>query len=186
MMMGMLGELSGITGSQRDFIRFFNSRIGFNLTGSNLCGDIRDEVSGPMVFNAGVLEWKGSNIHLKLNIRYPVTIKGEEIIRRLDDSVKNCGYTTKLVLDSAPLYVSCDDPLVTALMDIYHHYRDDKTKPLLIGGGTFARSIPHAVAFGPMFPEEEDLAHCANENISLDNLVLNAKIYAQAIYALAK
>jgi len=41
------------------------------------------------------------------------------------------------------------------------------------------------VAFGALFPGEPDLMHQKNECISIDNLVLITKIYAEAIYKLS-
>jgi succinyl-diaminopimelate desuccinylase len=46
--------------------------------------------------------------------------------------------------------------------------------------------MPNIVAFGPIFPGKPDLDHQANEYIEVEDLVLNAKIYGNAIYELAK
>lgn len=54
-----------------------------------------------------------------------------------------------------------------------------------IGGGTYAKALPQGVAFGPVFPGEPDAVHCPDEFISVDNLLLTAKVYAQAILNLA-
>ncbi|MDR2771380.1 MAG: hypothetical protein LBB57_05035, partial [Clostridiales Family XIII bacterium] len=53
------------------------------------------------------------------------------------------------------------------------------------GGGTYARAAKHIVAFGPGFPAAPDLAHQKDEYISEEDMVKLAKIYADAIYALA-
>ena len=49
------------------------------------------------------------------------------------------------------------------------------------GGGTYARVLEEGVAFGSVFPGEEELAHQADEYMSLDSLVLNMRIFARAI-----
>jgi len=46
--------------------------------------------------------------------------------------------------------------------------------------------LPNIVAFGPIFPGEEIREHKADEYISIDSLLKNAQIIAQAMYALAK
>jgi len=56
---------------------------------------------------------------------------------------------------------------------------------MVIGGGTYARAVKNTVAFGANFPGEPELAHQKNENISVDNLVKCAKIFADAIFELA-
>ena len=62
--------------------------------------------------------------------------------------------------------------------------RDEK--PFTTGGGTYCREVENVISYGPLFPEEPDLAHQANEYIDLENMLLAAKIYAQAIYELMK
>ncbi|MGB9809838.1 MAG: dipeptidase PepV, partial [Caldanaerobacter sp.] len=48
------------------------------------------------------------------------------------------------------------------------------------------KEMPNTVAFGPVFPGKPELAHQADEYIEIEDLILNAKIYAHAIYELAK
>ena len=57
---------------------------------------------------------------------------------------------------------------------------------MVIGGGTYCRDVQNFVSFGPLFPDEPDFAHQANEYIDLENMLLSAKIYAQALYKLMK
>ncbi|MBQ7229898.1 MAG: dipeptidase PepV, partial [Oscillospiraceae bacterium] len=59
-------------------------------------------------------------------------------------------------------------------------------EPKSIGGGTYAKSIPNLLAFGPIFPGDEIREHKPDEYISIDNLVKNAQIIAAAMYELAK
>ncbi|MBQ0079320.1 MAG: M20/M25/M40 family metallo-hydrolase, partial [Eubacterium sp.] len=57
---------------------------------------------------------------------------------------------------------------------------------LVIGGGTYARAMDNIVAFGAMFPGEEETMHQANEQISIENMLKLTRIYAEAIYKLAE
>jgi len=45
--------------------------------------------------------------------------------------------------------------------------------------------MPEAVAFGSAFPDEEEVAHQANEYVAIERLMLNVRIIAHAIVALA-
>ena len=56
--------------------------------------------------------------------------------------------------------------------------------PIAIGGATYARAFPNCVSFGANMPNCEDMCHKADEFISIDNLILSAKIYANVIYKL--
>ena len=86
-----------------------------------------------------------------------------------------------------PIYISEDDPLIKALMEIYKkHTGDTDSKPLVIGGGTYARAVKNTVAFGARFPGEPELGHQKNERISVDNMVKLAEIYAETIWTLSE
>jgi succinyl-diaminopimelate desuccinylase len=85
-----------------------------------------------------------------------------------------------------PVYVPADDPMIVTLMEVYQkHTGDTESKPLVIGGGTYARAMKNCVAYGAMFPGDEDLMHQKNECISIDNFMLMTKIFAEAIVRLA-
>ncbi|MBQ8433857.1 MAG: dipeptidase PepV, partial [Clostridia bacterium] len=75
---------------------------------------------------------------------------------------------------------------VTSLMDVYNKAMNTNVSPIAIGGGTYSRCLPNCVAFGPLFPGEEQTIHMPNECISLDSLKLMAELYLEAIYRLAK
>ena len=84
--------------------------------------------------------------------------------------------------NSPHLYVSKESVLVKTLLAAYQKYTNDYvTQPLSIGGGTYARSFPNAVAFGPMFPGDEELAHQRDEYVELDKLVKSVYIYYEAM-----
>jgi succinyl-diaminopimelate desuccinylase len=89
--------------------------------------------------------------------------------------------------DTKPLYIPKDNFLVEKLMKVYREQTGDlDSEPITIGGGTYARAMDNAVAFGPMFPGQLDVVHQKDEYISIDQLMKVTKIYAQALYELAK
>ena len=80
-----------------------------------------------------------------------------------------------------------DHPLIQTLMDVYRkHTGDAEAKPLICSGGTYARAMDNAVAFGARFPDQPRLEHQRNELVSIENLQRMTKIYAEAIYRLAE
>ena len=58
-------------------------------------------------------------------------------------------------------------------------------KPMYTGGGTYAKVLRQGVAFRALFPDEEDLAHQANEHEDIGRMMLAMKIYANALIRLA-
>lgn len=70
-------------------------------------------------------------------------------------------------------------------MHAYREFTGDNSEAIAIGGGTYARKVKKGVAFGPLFPEREELAHQKDENIVIDDLVKSTAIYAKAIIDIA-
>jgi succinyl-diaminopimelate desuccinylase len=67
-------------------------------------------------------------------------------------------------------------------MGVYQEVTGDtESKPMAIGGATYARGIPNAIAFGPVFPYEEEMAHEADEIIDLDSLEKMTEIYIRGM-----
>jgi len=74
---------------------------------------------------------------------------------------------------------------VQGLLSAYHEVTGREKKAIAIGGGTYARSLEEGVAFGASFPEDPDVAHQADECVSLDSLMKSMEIFANAIIRLA-
>jgi succinyl-diaminopimelate desuccinylase len=77
--------------------------------------------------------------------------------------------------------------LIKKLHKAYIDVTGDSESPLItIGGGTYARSMKNAVAFGAQLPGREEVAHNVDEYMSIDDLMLSIEIYAQAIKSLGE
>jgi succinyl-diaminopimelate desuccinylase len=86
-----------------------------------------------------------------------------------------------------PLYAGENSTVAAGLLQAYRDLTGDtQSQPLIIGGGTYAKKLPNFLAFGPVFPGAPDLAHQADECVSCKQWLDSAKIYARAIYELAK
>jgi succinyl-diaminopimelate desuccinylase len=187
-LMAFLGEIEIVNDSIREFVGFYNSAIGFELNGESLGIGFTDDISGKLTFNAGVISMDTEAVVLTVNIRYPVTMSESDVYDVLAKLADTRGLGIIRIEGSlAPVYVPADDPLVKTLVDIYiEHTGDAGAKPIVIGGGTYSRAFNKMVAFGPLFPDQEDLMHQKDEYISIKNLIKITRIYADAIYKLTK
>ncbi len=170
------------------FFRQYNKKIGFNHYGENIGCGLSDDISGKLNFNPGVIKIEDGKIILTVNVRYPIKSSAEEVYEGIKKSIKGSGL--ELIEDESdmkPLYVEKDNFLVEKLMEVYREQTGDvDSEPITIGGGTYARAMKNAVAFGPMFPGQDDVAHQKDEYISIDHLMKITKIYSKALYELAK
>jgi len=171
-----------------DFINIYNERIAFKHHGENIGCGFKDDASGKLNFNPGMIKMDENQAKLKINIRYPIKSSSQEVYKGIRENLSGTGI--KIIEDdneSKPLYVQKDNFLVEKLMKVYREQTGDiDSEPITIGGGTYARAMDNAVAFGPLFPGEEEVAHQRNEYISIEDLMKLTKIYAHALYELAK
>ena len=180
-----LSTLPLVNESARDFVDFYHTRIGYETDGKSLSIFIEDSLSGPLIFNAGMIDMNREAVVLTVNVRYPVSKKENDVYDALRPIIDENGLGIIKLTELAPLYYETGDPLIKTLVDVYRDNTGDmESEPLVIGGGTYARSIPNSVAYGPLFPDDEEVMHQKDEYISIDSLMKAAQIYADAIYLL--
>jgi len=172
-------------GDLSNFIRFLRHTIGYETDGKSLNIALEDDYN-PLVFNLGVIHLDPHQGKADINIRYPITLKGAIVKVGIETAIQPLGYTITNWQDVEPLFYPPDHPLVTTLMTVYQNVTGDHdAKPITIGGGTYARSIPNAIAFGAMFPGSEDCMHQKDEYIALDDLSRMMHIFLEAMKALS-
>lgn len=185
-LLAFLGELDLGKSAIVDYINFFNKYVGMETDGESFGVGLSDEVSGKLSFNVGVADINEDSAKLTLNLRYPVTCTYEDLSVPLKETLEKTGIEVLNMKLQKPLYYPKEHPLIAALQKVYTEQTNIKATLLSIGGGTYAKEMPNIVGFGPILPGEPDLDHQANENVKIEHLILNAKIYGHAIYELAK
>ena len=157
--------------------------IGLESDGKGLGCAVRDDISGALTCNLGILRLEDDGWNGTLDCRCPVTAD----LNRLAESIRAHlpGFTVNVVESKEPHHVPAESELVRSLLAAYEEESGLEGRTIAIGGGTYAKVMKQGVAFGALFPDEEDLAHQANENISIDRMLLAAKIYANALIRLA-
>ena len=185
-MMEFLGHLNFAGDDVNDFIAFYNSKIGFELDGRSLGCGFADEPSGSLVLNVGMIRLDSEAVSLTINVRYPVTSSAEAVYEAIRPAADEYNLGIVKGKHEEPIYIPADDPMIVTLMDIYKRQTGDMdSKPLVIGGGTYARAMKNVIAFGARFPGQPELEHQKNECVSIENLMKMTRIYAEAIYRLA-
>lgn len=167
-------------------IRFFNQVIGMETSGRSFGLELSDVPSGPLTLNVGMIELKDDLFRLTIDIRHPVTIPGDMILEKIQARIQGSGISMKVLKYDLPLYYPSDSSLIQTLNEVYRDLERDDTPPVGIGGGTYARRLPNIVAFGPYRPGQRPPIHARDEFITRDELIADARIYAHAIYALAR
>lgn len=177
-MLLLLREL-GVQGD----LRLLADKIGLDYKGEGLEISVSDGISGYLTCNLGIIRADEGGVYATLDIRYPVMTNPDMIIKNVSASLP--GMRVDAMEVKEPHHVPAGSELVQNLLDAYHEVTGYERKCLYTGGGTYARSLQEGVAFGASFPQDEDLAHQANEYADIEGLYKNIKIFALAIVKLA-
>lgn len=162
---------------------FIESCIGLDTTGIKMGLKMRDRESGPLSVNVGTVHIDEGYATCTLDIRYPVTMNGENILNQVKKAAANENLNVKVLKHSHPLYVEEDSKLIELLSDSYEAIMDEKPDIYSTGGGTYARVLGgKGVAFGPVFKDEVSNIHNANECLSVEKFFKHAQICLEAMY----
>ena len=175
-----------LEGQTAQAIHFLAQTLGMETDGASAGIALSDDVSGKLTLNWGTLDVENGKLLMKINYRYPVTKRCDDCAPILDEKFAAAGFTKEAELHKAKLYVPEDSELVKTLMKVYREQTGLEGKPKSIGGGTYAKSLPNIVAFGPIFPGDEIREHKPDEFLELSRLMQNAQIIAAAMYEMAK
>jgi len=170
----------------KEFFNFINEYIlSSKSNGERLGIDYSDKEFGTMEmknFKAGI---KDSHLTFHMSLSYPATVNIDRILEKiklkLTENIK-----LKLLLNYNPVKFEKESFLVKSLQKAYEDITGLDGTPVTTTGGTYAKVMPNIVPFGPSFPGQKGIAHNPNEYMDIEDIVLNAKIFANAIYNLAK
>ena len=157
--------------------------VGLESDGKSLGCACRDDVSEGLTCNMGILKLENGFWTGTLDMRCPVTADQEKLKEAIISHLPGFEVTTEM--QKPPHHVPADSELVSSLLAAYEEETGLEGRPMSTGGGTYAKVLKQGVAFGALFPDEEDLAHQADEYGEIDRLMLAMKIYANALIRLA-
>lgn len=186
-LMAFLGRLNFASDEVNVFIDFYNQYIGFDLNGEQIGCGFADEASGKLTLNAGVIRLEKQAATLTINVRYPVSCSSDQVYEGILPVINRYDMGLIRGKDRAPIFMDPESPMIQTLVNVYQkHTGDLDSKSMVIGGGTYARCAKNVVAFGGLFPGDEDLMHQKDERLSLERFITMTKIYAEAIYQLTQ
>lgn len=168
-----------------ELLSFFRKHIHTQYNGEDLNIDYFDE-SGKLTLNVAKFYLENGFLTISMNLRIPVHTEIKTIEEKFETLLANSNINVNFDGEKDALYIPKDNKIVSTLCTIFNKVTNQNKEPIAIGGATYARAFPNCVSFGANMPNDEDMCHKVDEFISIDNLILSCKIYAEAIYELAK
>ena len=179
-------EFQSADSSLKEFISFYEKYYLDDFYGEKVGMAMSDSEVGANSSNVGILFSKGDEIGIKVDFRFIPQYKGETEGRK---KLETLAEENDLVLDiykiRKAIYMPKDSGLIRVLQNVFKRNTGIDMEPVAMGGGTYAKFLPNTVAFGPLFPGEEDSIHQPKEYITEENLFKNINIMADAIFELA-
>lgn len=190
-----------ITGANAPGVRFsereramlaFLHRLSADGYGESAGIGMQDEPSGRLTCNLGRLRLQDQFLWCSLDIRYPVTAAGQQVLERLRKAEGMELFEIVSERNTEPYYREPSSPFVRLLQAAYQRETGMDRQPYVMGGGTYAARLSHAVGFGTGFDRDfselglrpgDGNCHAANEAERIDNLEKAMMIYLEAILA---
>ena len=133
-------------------------------------------------YNMGLLNYENGELSFVINFRHPEDV---DLAANFDTVEKELKMKLKKVSQSKPLLFDPESAFIQTLLSAYRDETGDLgSKPLAIGGGTYAKECPNTVAFGSAFTGRPGDIHSPNEQVLISDLYAQSAIYARAIYYL--
>lgn len=150
-----------------------------------------DDKFGSLTCIQGTIRTSEGRFVQTIDSRYPTSITGGDITGAMSKLAERAGCTYRVLADEPPFYIEPTSPEIQTLLATYDEYTGREGKPIVIGGGTYARHFKRACAFGPYDPEEQvpawvGMEHGPDEGISEQSLRTALKIYIISIARLMR
>ncbi|WP_428261519.1 Sapep family Mn(2+)-dependent dipeptidase [Haliangium sp.] len=170
----------------------FAKMAGQDTSGTGL--DITDEdpVWGRYDVNVATIKSTPAGaLALTINVRRIPPRTGPELEQHLRAVVSAFTERTGCALDVAgyfgdePLVFDRDSPVIARLLAAYERSTGEKAQPIVSGGGTYAKRLPDAIAFGMWFPGRPYPGHDVDESVAVVDLHRGARVLLEALVDLA-
>ena len=170
--------------ADKETVRALYALWQFDMHGESLGIDVTDE-SGRTTYSPDVIRFDETGVRFIADCRHPFTAKAEDLLQKWDDAYGKAGFARTDTVIKPGHFIPADSELVSTLMNIYNELNGSNSKPLSMGGGTYAREMENAVAFGIVREGEESMCHMPDESISIEDIRFNTMCMAEAIRRLA-
>lgn len=179
----MFLQAQKLGGSLGKFLDFFAEKIGLTTDGS-LLGMAREDECGKLTFSLSKMDLDEKGLSWIVNIRLPYTYK-DQVSDDFRAQVEPAGNRIENLDVHGSYLFPLDHPMILKLRKVYEEMTGKDSTP---GheGGTYAKVVPNIVPFGSIFPGTPDLCHRPDECIEINEYILDAQLFGNAMYALTQ
>lgn len=175
------------------------SHLSEEYYGKNFDIEYSDDISGKTTCAATLLRYESGRLLLTYNIRYAITDEAERICAAMAKCADKYDMCWETESESAPNYFPKEHKAVELLTNVYNEITGETKESFVMGGGTYARKLPNAFAYGvggmknskedneakaEIFRHGHGGAHEPDEGLNVRLLLEAMKIYTMAVIEL--
>lgn len=181
-------------GGADDLLAFVRT-AGADIYGTGLGITDRDPLWGRYAVNIATIKPNADDSRLStltINIRRIPPLTGPQLKAKMEQFVADFNKRTGAALsatgfyDDEPLSFNPNAKIIRRLLADYAVATGSKDpKPAISGGGTYAKRLPNAIAFGMWFPDKPYPGHDLNEKNPIADLQKGTKVLIHALVDIA-
>ena len=148
----------------------------------------QEELSGPLTLVGGTVATEDGKLRQTINIRYPAGIDQGWMIRSIQDTAEKYGWAEDYMKNNESYKIDPSDPKIQKMVEICSQVWGRKFEPYAMGGGTYARKLKNAVAYGPGILDQKKpgwpdhgKGHQPDECVCIENMMKAMEIYTRAL-----
>lgn len=146
-----------------------------------------DALTGELALSFSVLSMNETGFEAQYDCRCPLCATDENMAEPVLRKLRVCGFEVYEGTAMTPgHYTDPESPICRVLNRIYEDYTGLPGGCQAIGGFTYVHDIVGGVAFGCAMPDAQPHFHTADERFPIADLLISAKMFAQAIIDLCK
>ena len=174
--------------AERAYLAFL-ALLHHDSSGALIGAAAADEIFTPLTIVGTQVSVEDGRLCQVFDCRYPTAMSGEKLAALIGEKAGDLSCVS-IDADKAPFYVSLDDPALQACLTAYREVTGETdAQAYTIGGGTYSRLFPKAVAFGPEhqdrpLPDFGGPIHGADEAASMDFFMEALRVYITALISL--
>ena len=181
----LLLELPMKDGGQKKLLSGLNDILPFGETDGKSMGlKAEDKSSGALTCVFSIFDMENGGCNGCIDVRFPtcLTLAAVESAERAALNKAGCSFDG--YMGDEPHCTDENSDFVRKLLEVYEDAEGGKGRCIAIGGGTYVHNIEGGVAFGVERGDTDYHMHGANEFITVDELLDDAVLFAEAIAAI--
>ena len=168
-------------GTQADILRGLERIFPFGETDAASVGLKASDKTGATTLVFSIFNMEDGECSGVVDVRFPTCLNLSVVEEKERAALASAGCTLDKFMGDEPHCVDEDSEFVQSLLRVYERNEGEKGRCIAIGGGTYVHHVDGGVAFGVERGDTDYHMHGADEFITVDELLRDAVMFADAI-----